>query len=232
MGRIFDRLHQKRVLRRWRRAVRLAETAPLADLRAQRNDARQLRCQINKLLHVADGRLALPRIGSTSFPRPQGTDWAWRPELWRGPLPVPGISSAPTRSRLGNEITLFHDCPRAEMTLRQLRNTREADLAPFGLGMDVFSFGGTFLSLVIDLPSEAVEGLRSLGQQLMREYSSFAELDGWNPRFEIHFVEEGQEPLAADGHPLRTSRAYERAHTPWADTAGLPVTYRLRACIG
>lgn len=159
MGRIFDRLHQKRVLRRWRRAVRLAETAPLADLRAQRNDARQLRCQIDKLLHVADGRLALPRIGSTSFPRPQGTDWAWRPELWRGPLPVPGISSAPTRSRLGNEITLFHDCPRAEMTLRQLRNTREADLAPFGLGMDVFSFGGTFLSLVIDLPSEAVEGL-------------------------------------------------------------------------
>ena len=93
MGRIFDRLHQKRVLRRWRRAVRLAETAPLADLRAQRNDARQLRCQIDKLLHAADGRLALPRIGSPSFPRPQGTDWAWRPELWRGPLPVPGISS-------------------------------------------------------------------------------------------------------------------------------------------
>ena len=40
-----------------------------------------------------------------------------------------------------------------------MRNSREADLAPFGLRMDVFSFDGSFLSLVLDLPFEAVDGL-------------------------------------------------------------------------
>ena len=40
-----------------------------------------------------------------------------------------------------------------------MRNAREADLAPFGLRMDVFAFDGSFLSLVVDLPREATEGL-------------------------------------------------------------------------
>ncbi|HAW47009.1 MAG TPA: hypothetical protein DCX34_07190, partial [Roseovarius sp.] len=44
-------------------------------------------------------------------------------------------------------------------TLRQLRNRREQDLAPFGLRMDVFRFDGSFLSLAIDLPPEAIEGM-------------------------------------------------------------------------
>lgn len=159
MGRILDRLFHMRALRRWRRAARTAGVSTLPDLRIQRNQARQLRTHLDRLVHVADGRLALPLIGSSFFPRPHGTDWSWRPELWRGPLPVPGLSSAPTKSKLGNEVTLFHDCDYSELTLRQLRNTREADLAPYGLRMDVFKFDGSFLSLVIDLPAEACKGL-------------------------------------------------------------------------
>jgi hypothetical protein len=46
------------------------------------------------------------------------------------------------------------------LTLRQLRNQREADLAPYGLRMDVFKFDGSFLSLVIDMPSGATYGLK------------------------------------------------------------------------
>jgi hypothetical protein len=159
MSRILDRLYQARALRRWRRAASQAETAPLSDLRVQRNRARQLRTHLDRLLHVAEGRLALPLIGSSFFPRPHGTDWSWRPELWRGPLPSAGLSSAPSRSMLGQEATLFHDCNFSELTLRQLRNTREKDLAPYGLRMDVFKFDGSFLSLVIDLPIEAAQNL-------------------------------------------------------------------------
>ncbi len=159
MGRILDRLIQPGVLRRWRRAARQSETAPLSELRRQRNQARLLRAHLDRLIHVADGRLALPMIGSSFFRRPHGTDWSWRPELWRGPLPVPGLSSVSTNSMLGDEVTLFHDCEQSELTLRQLRNTREKDLAPYGLRMDVFSFDGSFLSLVINLPPEAALGL-------------------------------------------------------------------------
>lgn len=166
MGRIMDRLLHLRSLRRWRAAAEDSARAPLSELRRQRNQARQLRTHLDRLIHTADGRLALPLIGSSFFPRPHGTDWSWRPELWRGPLPERGLSSVPTKARLGNEVQLFHDCAFSELTLRQLRNTREEDLAPFGLRMDVFKFDGSFLSLVIDLPPEAAAGMTR--QHLLR----------------------------------------------------------------
>lgn len=147
-------------MRRWARAARNATDTGLAELRAQRSSARLLRTHLDRLIHRADERLALPLIGSTSFPRPHNADWSWRPEMWRGRLPSPGASSVETKSMLGEEVTLFHDCALSELTLRQLRNQREEDLAPYGLRMDVFKFDGSFLSLVIDLPHEAVQGLR------------------------------------------------------------------------
>lgn len=55
---------------------------------------------------------------------------------------------------------MFHDCRFSELTLRQLRNLREEDLAPFGLRMDVFNFDGSFLSIVLDLPGAAADGLK------------------------------------------------------------------------
>jgi len=159
MGKVLDQLFHRRALRRWRDAARGSDSADLAHLRTQRNQARALRNHLDQLIHVAEGRLALPTIGTSYFSKPHGTDWSWRPELWRGPLPEPGLSSVPTRSQLGNEVTLFHDCDFSELTLRQLRNTREEDLAAYGLRMDVFKFDGSFLSLVIDLPEAATQGM-------------------------------------------------------------------------
>ena len=59
-----------------------------------------------------------------------------------------------------------------ELTLRQIRNTRESDVAPFGLRMDVFRFDGSFLSLVIDLPEEVEfsKNLQSLNGQMTMEF--------------------------------------------------------------
>ncbi len=149
-----------RAVQRWARAARRASLADLATLRRQRTRARLLRAQLDQLIHTADERLALPVVGATGFPKPHNADWAWRPELWRGPLAGPGIAAVETKSMLGNEATLFHDCSRSELSLRQLRNMRESDLAPYGLQMDVFKFDGSFLSLVIDLPQEAAAGLK------------------------------------------------------------------------
>ncbi|MEM8728642.1 MAG: DUF6478 family protein [Pseudomonadota bacterium] len=159
MSRIFDRLLVRRGLRWWRRLARAAGDADLVTLRRQRTDARALRQHLDRLIHEADGRLALPAIGTNAFPRPHGTDWSWRPEAWRGPLGRPGAAAAASRTRLGNEVTIFHDCGASELTLRQIRNRREEDLAPFGLRMDVFRFDGSFLSLAIDLPKAALKDL-------------------------------------------------------------------------
>ncbi|QUJ76368.1 hypothetical protein KDD17_15980 [Sulfitobacter albidus] len=155
-----DAAFYSRAIAKWARNARMARKADLAGLRRQRLKARQLKAHLDELIHVADERLALPLIGSTSFPKPHNADWAWRPELWRGPLPQPGLSSVQTRAMLGNEVTLFHDCTISELTLRQLRNLREEDLAPYGLRMDVFRFDGSFLSLVVDLPEEGYTGLK------------------------------------------------------------------------
>ncbi|MEM6303672.1 MAG: DUF6478 family protein [Pseudomonadota bacterium] len=158
--RFLDTTFFAQVMARWARAAREAQQTPLDTLRRQRMRARLLKTHLDKLIHTADERLALPAIGSTSFPKPHNADWAWRPELWRGPLPVPGLSSVQTKSMIGDEVTLFHDCRHSELTLRQLRNLREEDLAPYGLQLDVFKFSGSFLSLVVDLPKDATDGLK------------------------------------------------------------------------
>ena len=128
--------------------------------RLARQKALQIRSRVDRVLFIADSRLALPRIGSKAFAKPLHSDWAWRPEMWRGPITPPGIASAGSKQRFGNEVTLFHDCRISELTVRQIRNASEADVAPFGLRMDVFNFDGSFLSLVIDLPESAVLGLK------------------------------------------------------------------------
>ncbi|MEO3414365.1 DUF6478 family protein [Roseovarius sp. CAU 1744] len=156
---LFDWARHKRELRRWGRVAREAPRMRLSLLRSERARARKLMYSLNEVVSVADNRLALPMIGSNAFPKPHGTDWSWRPSLWREPLATPGMSSVQSKSMLGDEVTLFHDCAHSELTLRQLRNSREADLAPYGLRMDVFSFDGSFLSLVLDLPFEAVDRL-------------------------------------------------------------------------
>ncbi|SLN35672.1 hypothetical protein PSA7680_01678 [Pseudoruegeria aquimaris] len=150
----------KRNLARWKRLAAAAEAASPSDLRKWRGRARQLRSQLDKLTYVADSRLTLPMIGSNAIQKPMFCDWAYRPELWRGPLNPPGRAAVQTQEKIGSEVTVYHDCSISELTVRQIRNTREEDLAPFGLRMDVFRFDGSFLSLAIDLPEEAAHGLR------------------------------------------------------------------------
>jgi len=155
-----DRFLDSLALRHWLKMAQRTKRLDLANLKPLRNRARQLREQIDRFLFVADERLALPLIGSNAFQKPLHSDWWYRPELWRGQIQPPGLAAAETKSQFGDEVTLFHDCRISELTVRQLRNTRERDLAPYGLRMDVFRFDGSFLSLVIDLPDTAVKGLQ------------------------------------------------------------------------
>jgi hypothetical protein len=155
-----DRLLQRRMLRVWTRAARTAESQSLSRLKSLRLRARQLRRRLDQVLFVADARLTLPLIGANAIARPLNCDWAYRPALWRGPVQPPGQSGVPSRTAVGDEATLYHDCQISELTYRQVRNTREHDIAPFGLRLDVFRFDGSFLSLVIDVPAEAAQGLQ------------------------------------------------------------------------
>lgn len=153
-----SRLHRAS-LYRWDNAAKSAESIKLSTLRRMRSQARQLQRRLDRVVHIADSRLTLPRIGSNAIRKPAQSDWSFRPEIWRGPITPMGRAAIETRTRIGTEATIFHDCHISELTLRQIRNSRDTDLAPFGLRMDVFRFDGSFLSLVLDLPETALEGL-------------------------------------------------------------------------
>ena len=150
----------RRTLARWDNAAQSAAHMDLASLRQLRTQARQMRRRVDKITHTADARLTLPRIGSNAIRKPPQSDWAYRPELWSGPVYPSGLAAVENRTTIGNATTIYHDCTISELTVRQVRNTREKDLAPFGLRLDVFQFDGSFLSLVIDLPDATLEGLK------------------------------------------------------------------------
>ncbi len=157
---VLETLLYRRSLKRWAVAGSTAQTVDLETLRGWRGRAKALRRLLDQLINEADHRLALPLVGSAALPKPLGTDWVWRPDLWTNALPKPGMASVPGKARIGEGATLFHDCRTSELTLRQIRNTRESDIAPFGFRVEVFRFEGSFLSLVLDLPDEAARGLK------------------------------------------------------------------------
>lgn len=143
----------RRMQGRWTRASADAPQLDLFELRALRAEARSLRRQIDRLVHAADARLSGPLTDGPELPL--GTDWTWRPDGWRGPLPDPGEVIAGQASQLSDDLSLHHDCPLSEIAFRQLRNTESH--APFGLALEVFGFRGSFLSLSLNLPEAACD---------------------------------------------------------------------------
>ncbi len=227
MRRILDRYLSRRTLERWSRAARRAETAALPELRRQRDQARNLRTRLDRLIQIADRRLALPRIGSWQFPKPLGTDWSWRPELWRGPLPRPGLAAIPRKAPMDDRVTIFHDCPMAEIGLLQVRNSDEKDLAPYGLVIETFEFAGTFLSVSVELPSEAVSdftGHHQLRVSVLadceRPTGLFARLNiqhGPNTEQVLRDISPDQAPATADFDLSNLNLNVRRIEKIWLD---------------
>ena len=161
LAQILDQWRLRRVQAYWSGLADAATDAPSFDLRAQRAEAQAMRRQIDRLIHVAGHRLATPALTAGLPRQPLGTDWAWRGDAWRGPLPNPGAIAVADRTEISDDLALYHDCPLAEIAVRQLRNREEGDRAPFGLGIEVFGFRGSFLSLATRLPDSAVAGLKA-----------------------------------------------------------------------
>lgn len=160
-ARLLDQWHLRKAQEHWSEAAQHAATIEPYDLRALRAEARGMRRNIDRLIHAADQRLGLPLLDAALPKTPIGTDWVWRPDVWRGPLPAPGAVVVPGRNEISQDVALFHDCPLSEASFRQLRNTGEADRAPFGVAIEVFGFRGSFLSLAVGLPDDAGQALKA-----------------------------------------------------------------------
>lgn len=158
---LIEKWRLRRVQEYWTRKAEAAPTLRPLALHGLRGQARAMRRQIDRVIHIADYRLTVPAMGA-GLPRlPLGTDWSWRSDAWRGPLSKPGLIATTDRSRISDDLSLYHDCPLGEVAVRQGRNSGDGDRAPFGMRIEVFGFRGSFLSLAATLPPEAVQGLKS-----------------------------------------------------------------------
>ncbi len=150
---------RRRTARRWQSLADQATAMDIGPLRLVRSEAREVRRKADRVVRIADSRLTLPLVGAEIIDAPLHSDWSYRPELWRLPVRPNGLAAVANDTKIGSEAAVFHNCGLSEMTIRQVRSTREEDLAPFGLRLDVFRFSGSFLSLVIQLPPDSVNGL-------------------------------------------------------------------------
>lgn len=147
----------KKSAQRWTAMAARAPELPPQELRELQRMATRLRASLDTV-SVAAGTALIPD-GQADILRPDQCDWAWRPGPWCAPRRPAGITEVPSPHMLSESVTLFHDCARSEITLRQVRNTDPAVPAAFGQVMDVYRFDGSFLSLVLSLPSGGVAGL-------------------------------------------------------------------------
>lgn len=224
---LLDRLRHRRALALWRGLADRAARLDAARLRRAMGRARQLRRHLDRVIREGEHRLALPLIGADTLRRPIGCDWAWRPDLWRGPVARPGLASVPDKAPLAEGVTLNHDCGQAEIAVRQVRNAREADLAPFGLRLEVFRFDGSFLSVAVDLPPEAIAGLTlrhvvrlDLATEMERPLKIFARLNvrhGPNLEQIVREVPPGVEAATVEFDLAYTRMNERRIEKAWLD---------------
>lgn len=159
LSRLIGEFMHRRMLARVRRSLSLAERADASTLRALRTGGRQLRAELDVALGAVDNRLGHPQGRAARIVRKPGMDWAWRPELWSGPVRPAGMAPAPRHAHLSKHGKLYHDCDLGEIALRQVVNQGSDDLNPYAYLIEVLGFSGTFLSLVVDLPADALAGL-------------------------------------------------------------------------
>ncbi|MEM1272477.1 MAG: DUF6478 family protein [Pseudomonadota bacterium] len=152
-------LQKRRLLRAMRRASELPSQASRmsdAELAEAELDIERLRLRVDDADRAAEAaRSALAK--DLAVDGPEQCDWSLRPDLWKSPIRPRGAVAIPSPTALSPEITIYHDCPAPELSYRQIRAAK--GVARYHLALEVYRFGGGFLSLAQTLPDAAIEGL-------------------------------------------------------------------------
>ncbi len=152
---------EKRLLaksvQRWSDLADRASSIPPSELLELEATARKLRRKLDAMTIATADKLSPDQ--QSEILRPEQCDWAWRPDPWCVPTVPQSAVSVPSPHELSKNVTLFHDCAKSEITMRQLRNGRSDIPSGYATVLDVLRFDGSFLSLVVTLPTEGALGI-------------------------------------------------------------------------
>jgi hypothetical protein len=156
---LLGRFGPGQALKRWTRAMRSPAAIPAGELAEMRGQMRVMRDRIDRMAGTAETEL-LTRIGpGDGIQRPDQCDWAERAAPWRQRILPRGHVGFGSPLPIDGGVTLFHDAPQGDISLRQERAPTGQAGPAFGLVLEVYRFDGSFVSLVQDLPDAALRGL-------------------------------------------------------------------------
>ena len=124
-----------------------------------RSRAADLRRSLDTVIMQADRCTDQLSQGKTQMKMPDDGDWGWRPDVFATRLGQMSSVVKSARHDVGKSIAVHHNDTDPELIVRQFKNMGSDDLAPYRLSVETYEFKGSFLSLAIDLPSEAAKGL-------------------------------------------------------------------------
>lgn len=144
--------------RQWARLANRVQTSRKMPSPELCDEARALHSNLGRFLQRADA-LAEGRGARALPPLPAGTDWDWRLLSLRGEIDPASVIMPASGQRFGDELTLWHDCPRGAMILRQMQNRDRPAQPPFALRLEIMGFEGSYLSLSLDVPKPMLSDL-------------------------------------------------------------------------
>lgn len=143
----------------WGGLVSKAPDLSRAALQGHLKQADRLRGILDRFAQIAEPRLTNKVLIEAPEILAGQIEWSGRPAFWLGEASPRALVAPVSGVEVGEGMKLFHDCPRREITLRQRVNRMAPARAVYGLSLDVMGFEGSYLSLVLDLPSAALTQL-------------------------------------------------------------------------
>lgn len=224
MKRLLEILQSDRSRVDWARLADRQDRKPRPVDPELRERAQALHRQLGRFLQASDPWMLRP-VGVPDADLPPGTDWHWRPRLFMGRISPQAIAAPGNGHRLGEDAALWHDCGHKALILRQRSRPRPGQAACHGLVIEMLGFSGSFLSLALDLPAEALDGLAA--ERILRLDTV---VDAERPitlyaRINLVQGPNTQTVLRQLGHPVAGQGAARQAEfdLAYADLANRPV---------
>ncbi|PIB26532.1 hypothetical protein BFP76_11560 [Amylibacter kogurei] len=140
----------------WRRKLRYATRFKTNDIQDIQRRLRRIAFERSKMNADAVEQISTTLADQISLNAPNKTDWCKRPKAWSVTQSTLPASASGSPQKICSSVILFHDCPLGNIQIEQTKSSHQDTTANFDLSIKVGKFEGSYLSLVVTLPNDAI----------------------------------------------------------------------------